>query len=100
MAQVIEHQMVLNLFDQTLIPSATNAALKTELMTERTAVNMHLTMATGAGRHAHHRRRHGPLSAPLRAEHPGRPPRYAMAAAWESSGRAGSSNQKRAPCPG
>ncbi|HVY37773.1 MAG TPA: DUF4142 domain-containing protein, partial [Polyangia bacterium] len=46
MAQVTEHQMVLSLFDQTLIPSATNAALKSELMTERAAVNMHLTMAT------------------------------------------------------
>ena len=46
MAQVMEHQTVLNLFDQNLIPNATNAALKTELMTERTAVNMHLTMAT------------------------------------------------------
>ncbi|HVT07643.1 MAG TPA: DUF4142 domain-containing protein, partial [Polyangia bacterium] len=46
MAQVTEHQMVLNLFDQVLLPSATNAALKSELMTERTAVNIHLTMAT------------------------------------------------------
>ena len=44
-AQVMEHQMVLNLFDQTLIPSATNANLKNELALERTAVNMHLTMA-------------------------------------------------------
>ncbi|MFL5307433.1 MAG: DUF4142 domain-containing protein [Polyangia bacterium] len=45
-AQVMQHQTVLNLFDQVLIPSATNAALKNELTTERAAVNMHLTMAT------------------------------------------------------
>ena len=45
MSQVTAHTMVLALFDSTLIPSATNAALKAELQTERTAVMMHLTMA-------------------------------------------------------
>jgi putative membrane protein len=45
MSQVTAHQTVLNLFDQTLIPSATNANLKAELQTERMAVTMHLTAA-------------------------------------------------------
>lgn len=45
MSQVMAHQTVLNLFDQVLIPSAQNAALKAELQTERTAVANHLTMA-------------------------------------------------------
>jgi hypothetical protein len=37
--------MVLTLFDQKLITGAQNAALKSELQMERTAVMTHLTMA-------------------------------------------------------
>ena len=44
-SQVTAHQMVLSLFDQKLIPGAQNAALKSELQMERTAVMTHLTMA-------------------------------------------------------
>jgi putative membrane protein len=45
MSQVTAHQMVLTLFDQKLITGAQNAALKSELQMERTAVMTHLTMA-------------------------------------------------------
>ncbi len=45
MAQVAEHQAVLNMFDQDLLPSAQNAALKSELQMERATVASHLTMA-------------------------------------------------------
>lgn len=45
MSQVTAHQAVLTLFDQKLITGAQNAALKSELQMERTAVMTHLTMA-------------------------------------------------------
>ena len=44
-SQVTAHQAVLALFDQKLITGAQNAALKSELQMERTAVMTHLTMA-------------------------------------------------------
>jgi putative membrane protein len=44
-SQVTMHQQVLTLLDQVLIPSAQNAALKTELMSARATVMMHLTAA-------------------------------------------------------
>ncbi len=45
MAQVTEHQTVLDTFDQMLVPDAQNAALKAELQMERATVATHLTMA-------------------------------------------------------
>jgi predicted outer membrane protein len=54
--QITLHTSVLKLLDDTLIPQATNAALRTELGTERAAVMIHLAHAqllllglTGAG---------------------------------------------------
>jgi hypothetical protein len=54
--QITLHTSVLQLLDETLIPHATNAALLTELGTERAAVMIHLAHAqqlltglTGAG---------------------------------------------------
>jgi putative membrane protein len=44
-SQVTAHQAVLALFDQKLITGAQNAALRSELQMERTAVMTHLTMA-------------------------------------------------------
>jgi putative membrane protein len=44
-SQVTMHTQVLQMLDAKLIPAAQNAALKSELQTERTAVMAHLTLA-------------------------------------------------------
>jgi putative membrane protein len=44
-AQVTQHQEVLDMLDNKLIPAATNPELKTELQTTRTMVQRHLTDA-------------------------------------------------------
>jgi len=43
--QVVMHMRVLGLLDSTLIPSAQNAEVRTELQTMRTAVMQHLVEA-------------------------------------------------------